>query len=589
MRLPKLFKREKTYTEKELEQAQEQAVKTALTRVLGGTEYYANQPLANYSADNSPYAVPKGAPPYPLYKLDNPLWWNTPQNPKRRPDTNMSSETMRRIADTYDVLRACINHLKREVVNTPIRVMARDQKDDSQQTLQHIKDATEVFRTSGIIGGKGYRRAHYESVMIEDVCVLGAFASYFDLTVGGMIKEVINIDGSTIRPRVDAYGWDDKKAYEQWIHGAIIRTFTREELIYDGVFPVAHSPYFRSPIEWLMSPVTSAIKADEWNRMWLTEGNTPDSLIALPDNWSASQVREFSQWWNELMADSMAERVKMKFVPGGSQRVATNSRKDQEFHQFERWMMLRTCAVYGVQPVSIGMAEGQYRVSQRESMRSTSQFGAGTLMALRKDHYDDILERLGYGNLEVITVFEEEDDAKSLAERTLISVGVPWKSINEARKAEGFPPIEGGDQLMAPIGVRTLEQAMDPKLNGSQLIAEQTKNEADLDPNAKAESAGGAPGGSPAGKSTAKSNAFSKSTGEMKAEARRSADLDLWARKAIRRMEKGKSPVCEFISEHIDEELSHNVMQRLAEVTSREEILGLFWSYKDADQEAEES
>lgn len=381
---------------------------------------------------------------HPLYAFDNPYRYTVPQAPRRKPDSFVTIEVLRHMADSYDVLRSCIEQIKREVVRTPIKVKSRD----GSKNEARIAEGQRLFDSAGPIGGIGRRRAHFEREVIEDTLVIGANAIYCSGTKGGRIYEALAIDASTIRPNVDAFGWvDDSKAFEQWVQGLYVRSFARSELIYDGLAPRSYSPYFVSPVEWLAATVLSAIKADEWNRTWLTDGTTVSDLLAMPMEWTPDMIRDFYQFFSEMNSGNAVERQKMKMVPGGSQKVGSNSRKDQDFQEYEMWLLRRTCSIMGMQPASIGYVGEQYKVTQGDSMDHSSVYGVGAILEMLKATYDYLLGRLGYPDLEMIFVPDEEDRKQKVSTRLVAECGGPIKSPNEGREELGYPPIEGGDTL----------------------------------------------------------------------------------------------------------------------------------------------
>jgi uncharacterized protein (DUF2236 family) len=50
---------------------------------------------------------------------------------------------------------------------------------------------------------------------------------------------------------------------------------------------------------------------------YYTEGNVPEALIGVPENWNPDQIRQFQAYWDSLNAGDTAERRHAKFVPGG--------------------------------------------------------------------------------------------------------------------------------------------------------------------------------------------------------------------------------------------------------------------------------
>lgn len=491
---------------------------------------------------------------YPLYSYDNPIWYSTPQPPTRRPQSQINTQTLRQLADTYDILRDCIQHLKREVHAVPLQIVSKDEKDATDAMRARIKEAESFFGKRGGLGGIGKSRAVFEGEVIEDLAVIGAAAIYYQPTRGGTPYQMIAIDAATIRPRVDGFGWPGpgEDWYEQWIQGVLIRGFTPEDLTYEGL-PInarSYTPYYASPVEWLVYVITSALNADQWNRTWLTDGSSVQDIIALPAEWTPDNIKDFAEYWDSLKAGNSAGRQKTSFVPGGSQKVGSNTRKDQDFQEFELWLMRRTCAMMGVQPASIGFAGEQYKVSQQDSMESTSAFGVGVLLDWRKAQYDDLLERLGYDDLETRNVTAREEKATERADRntTLVAGGI--KTPNEGRQEEGLDPIEGGDTLFIPTNLQPIDRALEPP-----------------------EPTMGATNGTGVGGSGGDRDSGSGNSGSDTKRA-----LIQWERKAINRLRVKRSAVCEFQSDSITPETASFVSERLAGCQTPADVRGVFRS-----------
>jgi hypothetical protein len=388
-----------------------------------------------------------------LYGLDNPWIYSVWHSTLRRPGAQVNLAVLRTLADTYDVVRACIEHLKREVRTTPFQIVPYDSTDQSDATTRDIEAAWEWFRPGGGCGGKAFNQRRFEMQIFEDVLVLGAFAVYNRFTYGGKLYESSAIDSATIRPRVDTFGWiDEENPFEQQVQGVAIRSFTMDEITYDGLYPVTNSPYYRSPIEYLLRVVYTALKADEWNTTWLSDGNVPDSLISVPDTWTPDQVLQYADYFDALLSGDSRNRHKVKIVPGGTKSVLQQTRKEADFQEFEFWLMRRTCSIFGVQPTSIGYAGDQYKTSQENSNDQTTQFGAGSLLAMREDLYNRHLRMLGFPHLCIKHVFGRDEKPKDRAFRLAVLVKSNIMTVNEARSIEGLPPRTEGD-ILIPIDV----------------------------------------------------------------------------------------------------------------------------------------
>ncbi len=475
--------------------------------------------------------IQKSAEAPPTYRWDNPWRYASPHSTKRKPEAIAPLELLRNFARTYDVLRSCINHLKREVRAVPFEIVSRDP--DKTVPEERIKKAKEFFGRKGGLGGLQVRTRHFENAIFEDVMVIGAYAVFLWKKRNGTIHEAVALDASTIRPKVDVFGWQDpSEAFEQQILGVPYRTFAKDELLYDGLDPVTYSPYFVSPVEYLLGVIMSALSADNWNRSWLTDGNTPDALISVPETWTPEQVMAYQEYFDAILSGNSSERRKTRIVPSGTKSVVSQTRHEADFQEFETWLMRRTCSIMGVAPASIGYAGDQYKESQGESMRSTSVFGAGALLELRKDLYDDLLEMNGFADLEIRDVMAREEDPTVKADRLVKTSGGAFKTINEARSEEGLDPIEGGDVIRG--------------LNDSPEDEDPDPFEPDDDED------------------------------EEEDDEQRIEDLAKWERKALKRLREGKGAQCEFRSDFLDEVELRSIFDALGGCEAADEVAALF-------------
>lgn len=392
---------------------------------------------------------------------DRPVHWDMPwqfamqTSPQRRPHSLVDVRTLRMVADNCDHVRAAINHLKREVIAVKGEFVGVDEDDESATVKEAIADAQAFFAPCGGLGEFGKRQSLFESEVLEDVLVLGCTAVWCERTRGGELHAVIPIDATTIRPVRDVEGWTDPaRAFEQFIQGVVTTSFSTDELIFDGIHSVTNTPYYKSPIEWIFSPITAAMSSDAWNREWLVSGNAPgDDVFTLPKELKTQEIKTYVEIYDQILSANTRERRKVRFLPDGSQRLSIGNRRDMEFQAFELWLLRRICAIFGVTAASIGYAGEQYKISQEKSVDQTSQFGAGQLLEFRSSLYNEILRRMGLS--EVICWRDPDskpEDPGSRATRLQLASGGPYKTVNEVRAEEGLDPVPGGDELrMAPV------------------------------------------------------------------------------------------------------------------------------------------
>jgi phage portal protein BeeE len=464
------------------------------------------------------------------YAFANAPYYQPTISPERRPYAPVSISTLRALADNYDILRACIEQLKREVAVVPIQVVSRTGKKD-EAAKARIAQAQFLFSEDGPVGRASVPYDHFEQSMLEDSCVVGCAAIFHRRNRGGGWLDCDVIDAATIAIPLDSFGWEaDGGLYEQWIQGQKVRTFTGDDISYDKLYAVSYQPYGRSPVEWLIHSVNRALRVDGWNLTWFTEGTTPADLLGLPEAWSADDVIKFTNWFDSLSGNTSA-RVKTRFVPGGTTRLGSKSGSDVDFTPQELWLLRRTCAIMGVQPASIGFTGEQYKVSQDESMHATSRFGVGVLLRLRKRRLDDILKRAGFGELETFIPEGETEKPKDRAAREQTEVQSGVRTINEVREARDLPPVEGGDTPLVQGTLKPLADVLEPP------------DPTSLPP-------------------------------DPLAQAR--ADLKRWERKALTRFRESHSASCEFVSEHLPAALVSSLLADLPGQADPAAIKALF-------------
>lgn len=396
------------------------------------------------------------------FAFNNPHLWQQQQPPQRRPLAAASIDTLRALADNYDILRACIEHLKREVAAVPISIVARS-GEDTEVIRRRINQAQQLFTKEGGVGRAQTYPEHFEQAMLEDAIVIGSPAIYHRYDRGGAWLWCDTLDAGTIRPVTDPKGWEPEGGlYEQWVAGVKTCDLSGRDLTYDRLSAVSWQPYSRSPVEWLIHSVNRALRIDAWNLTWFTDGTTPADLLGVPDTWKPEQIIAFTNWYNAILTGNTAERVKTRFVPGGMTRLGSKASADTSFTEQELWLLRRTCAITGVQPASIGFTGEQYKVSQDESMGQTTRFGAGVLLRLRKRTYDDILVRAGFGDLETSLPQQQTEKPKERAEREEIEIRSGRRTINEIRAEAGEPPLEGADAPLVASTLKPLDQVLAP-------------------------------------------------------------------------------------------------------------------------------
>lgn len=393
----------------------------------------------------APFAQATGGPKRPVYIRQDPYKYSSlaHTNPGNRPDQIANTVVVRKLANSYDVARMCIRYLKREVRRVPGKIQPKDPNDRKNTTDQFKKRIREIeafWHDEGGIGGPGVTFSKFENNILEAVLVDGVYCAYLNKAVTGDLISVLDIDSNTIKPIVDSYGWDPNgPAFQQWIMGIPGETFTWKEMLWYGPESCTWTPTHKAPLEYLISAVTSALRADQWNREWLTDGNVPSDYIALPPEWSVDEIAAYADFFDTMLAGDLSSRRKMKFFPAGSEMGKTN-RKDADFGQFEMWLAKRTCGIFGVHPAQLGILDQLPRGDEQDALASVSKLGAAPLFEIRADIYNRVLREMGEPDLEYVNADDDTESSAARGQRLMVGAGGPWMSVNEARAEDGLPP-----------------------------------------------------------------------------------------------------------------------------------------------------
>lgn len=381
------------------------------------------------------------------FGLDNPYQFFITTNPRKPPTRNFSADQLRSWAKNLDPLRAIIEYLKTEVSSVPIKFQPRD---PDAQLDDMVAQAMAWVGDTGPLGGNQTRRV-FEAKVLEDLLVLGSYSVWYRHSYSKKVLECRAIDAATIIPRVDTLGWPvEDYPFEQWVQGVQIARFTPEEIRIDGLIPQTDKPYFESLVEMAVRLVLAILNVDAWNSAWLTDGTARSGdIFTLPESWSIEQIQQFTTMFN-MAKIAHSERQQTAFFPAGAQKLSDHTRKDQDFEAFELQMITRMCSLFQVQPASVGYVGEQYKTSQDGAMKASRRTGVGRLLMVRKEFYDDLLMRLGFGALECVDVDDDIDTQIKRATLLSTACGGAYMTKNEARKEAGLPPIDGGDDLEGP-------------------------------------------------------------------------------------------------------------------------------------------
>jgi hypothetical protein len=276
----------------------------------------------------------------------------------------------------------------------------------------------------------------------------------------GKINMVRVIDGSTIFVLVDENGelpLPPAPAYIQVIYGVNRAFFNKHQLWYSPRHLRTDAPYGRSPIEDCIPALLTLDNIWKYQQSWYTEGTIPEQVYTSPEKWTAQQILDFENEFNDRMRGNTEERAgRARWVPAGTSALAT---KDATFPQELYDMSVNTIRMtFGIPRTEFGESPGTGLGGSGflEAMQSTFyRLGLAPVKAYIEGFWQDVLIKNGMPNLHYTLAFPNEslDPAKEEEKYTTrFEKGVITR--DEARQGMNLKPLGGeeGAFIVTPQG-----------------------------------------------------------------------------------------------------------------------------------------
>ncbi|HEV2678011.1 MAG TPA: phage portal protein, partial [Aliidongia sp.] len=177
---------------------------------------------------------------------------------------------------------------------------------------------------------------------------------------------------------------------------------------------------------------------------YFTEGNTPEALIGVPEQWTPDQIRQFQEYWDALLEGNLAARRHTRFVPGGLkyQPIRDVPLKDE----FDEWLARVVCFAFSIPPTAFSKQTN--RATAETAQGTATAEGLQPLLVWLKGLIDRVIGQvLGCADLEFAWTDRTAPDPATQATIAAGYVGAGIKTRNEVRAELGLDPVAGGDAL----------------------------------------------------------------------------------------------------------------------------------------------
>lgn len=201
-----------------------------------------------------------------------------------------------------------------------------------------------------------------------------------------------------------------------------------------------------------------ALAAEEYSARFFSNGARPDYVITTENKMDSEQQRLFRESWMARYAGLQNAHIPALLTGGGAEvKSLTLSPEEAQLMATRNFQATDVARIYGVPPHMIGITE------KTTSWGSgIEQQGIGFVKYTLQRHLvkieQEINRKLFRRSLLLFAEFNtaglERGDYKGRNEGYRIAAGRAgepgWMTINEIRKLENLPPIDGGDALFNP-------------------------------------------------------------------------------------------------------------------------------------------
>ena len=404
--------------------------------------------------------LPPLAPPSAAGRqFDYPAGYNLLVTP--RGDLPISFLDLRNLAQNCDLVRLVIETRKDQISKmdwtvSPIgdgskfKVKSsklKNKKPPSPEAERQAREATALLKRPDRMHSFGA----WMRMLLEDMLVIDAATLYPRRTKGGALYALEPVDGATIRPIIDEGGripLPPAPAYQQIIKGLPATDYTREELLYYPRNLLTWRIYGFSPVEQIIIITNVILRRQMHLLQYYTDGNLPDALMEVPENWSTAQIAEFQSYWDALHAGNTAQRRRGKWVPHG---MTPHLMKEGDLKSpIDEWFARVVCYAFSVSPQPF--VQTINRATAETAQEAALSEGLAPLMEWMADFINYALQDFGFDQVEFAWMQDSAMDPQVQAQIDDLDARNGIRLRSEIRASRGLENDGTPDFIMTAQG-----------------------------------------------------------------------------------------------------------------------------------------
>jgi len=396
-----------------------------------------------------PVNAPPGTPPR---SLDYPVGFNINIQPRNAEPVSYAQ--MRALADSFDLIRLCIETRKDQLAKMKWQFAVKKEPDEKpgQFKARNAKNENIPFLTDFFQSpNKEHTWQEWIRLLMEDLLVIDAPVivpiSKADGTLwtSGEPYALEVIDGATISRKIDYNGRTPQPpgvAYQQIIKGLPACDFTRDQLVYKPRNLRTHKFFGFSPVEQIIMTINIGLRRQIHLLNYYTDGNVPEAIAMVPKEWSADQIKEFQDWFDSILSGNLAARRKVTFIPEAGTVQFTRDPKLKD--ELDEWLARIVCYAFSMSPQPF--IHQMNRATAETSVEQAAAEGLTPTLVWLEDLINWLILPKYFGIKDIEFSFQADKDANPLEQSEIQDRALKNGSmtLDEVREANGQDPIENG-------------------------------------------------------------------------------------------------------------------------------------------------
>jgi hypothetical protein len=373
---------------------------------------------------------------------------------------------LRQFADAYDLLRLVIETRKDQMERMDWSIRGKNKAKLPTSTIDRLTKF--ISRPCPDHDFTSWLR-----ILLEDLFVIDALTIWKQRNKDGTLAALHPLDGATIKRVIDDWGRTPRgtdaegnilPAYQQKLKGYPAVNYSADDLIYKPRNLRSNTVYGYSPVEQVIVTVNIALRRQIFQLSYYTEGNIPEALIGVPDQWTPDQIKSFQDYWDSYFTGDMGKRRRAKFVPGGVAKTFIATKEPELKNLYDEWLARIISYAFSVSPQAL--VNQVNRATANTQKELSEEEGLTPILKYTERLINEVIENdLGVPDAEFKWGADEQIDPVSESTVLVSYVNNGVMTRNEAREVIGMDKVTDApeaDMLMITGSVTPLDGSSEP-------------------------------------------------------------------------------------------------------------------------------